>query len=119
MNFRAAANAVSTSADSSAGGCESSNNGLCDMATRARVMVISSGEFRRAEVNGGGEGCSDSGGVLREGGGRDVPVGADDHETDGVGVEPLLEPARGITDHRDVCGFAGVAGGCGVPVQLG
>src|SRR6476620_9374577 len=119
MNLRAAANAVSTSAASSAGGCESSNSGLCDMATRASVMVISCGEVSGGEVDGGGEGGGDCGGLLGEGRGGDVPVRADDDEPDGMGVEPLLEPGGGIADHRDVGrGVARVTGRC-VPVQLG
>src|SRR6478609_7964938 len=112
MNLRAAANAVSTSSVSSAGGCESSNSGLCDIAMRASVMVIS-------KVNGGGEGLGDGGGVLGERGGGDVPVGADDDETDGVGIEPGLQSPGGVTDDRDLGGFPWVTGRCGVPVQLG
>jgi len=46
MNFRAAPNAISTSAASSAGGCESSSSGLCDIEQSASVMVISCGEVR-------------------------------------------------------------------------
>jgi hypothetical protein len=57
--------------------------------------------------------------VLGHGGGRDVPVGPDDDEADRVGVEPGLQPAGGIAHHRDIQCFAGVAGRCGVPVQLG
>ena len=81
--------------------------------------MISRGEFSRAEVDGGGEGCGDCGGVLGERRGRHVAVGADDHETNGMGVEPLLEPARGIADHGDVRGGFPRVGGGSVPVQLG
>src|SRR6478752_3326915 len=113
MNLRAAAKAVSTSAASSAGGCESSSSGLCDIETRASVMVIS-------KVNGGGKGGGNGWGVLGEGGGGDVAVGANDDEADGVGVEPLFEPAGGIADHGDVDGsLSGVVGERIVPVQLG
>src|SRR6478672_12952994 len=100
MNLRAAAKAVSTSAASSAGGCESSNSGLCDIETRASVMVIS-------KVNGGGEGLGDGGGVLGERGGGDVPVGAADDETDGVGIEPGLQSPGGVTDDRDLADSRG------------
>src|SRR6478672_13189658 len=102
MNLRAAANAVSTSAVSSAGGCESSSSGLCDIATRASVMVISRGEGK-----GGGKGLGDGGGVLGERGGGDVPVGADDDEADGVGVEPGLQSPGGVTDDRDLADSRG------------
>ena len=59
------------------------------------------------------------GGVLGDGGGRDVPVGPDDHEADRVGVEPGLQPAGGIADHRDVGGLTRVAGRCGCPSATG
>src|SRR6478735_3769747 len=100
MNFRAASKADSTSAASSAGGSDSSSSGLCDMQTRASVMVIS-----WDEVSGGGKG----------GGGHEA-IRPDDDEADGVGVEPLLQPAGGVADHGDVGGFAWVAGRCRVPV---
>src|SRR5687768_1105384 len=109
MNVRATSNAVSTSAASSAGGCESSSSGVCDIETRASGIGISGGEGK-----GGGQGSGDRGGVLGHGGGRDVPVGPDDDEADRVGVEPGLQPAGGIADHRDVQAFSRVAGRCGV-----
>jgi hypothetical protein len=56
MNLRAAANAVSTSAVSSAGGSDSSSSGLCDIETSASVMVISCGDVSGGEVDGGGQG---------------------------------------------------------------
>src|SRR5690349_23605007 len=114
MNARAAVNAFSTSEASSAGGCESSSRGLCDIAQSASVMGVSGGE-----VKGGGEGGGDGRGVLSEGSGCDVPVGSDDDEADGVGVEPGLEPAGGVADHGHVGGLARVTGRCGVPMQLG
>ena len=58
--------------------------------------------------------------MLGQRGGSDVPVRADDDETDRVSVEPGLEPPGGIADDGDIRGcFPWVAGGCGVPVQLG
>ena len=96
MNFRAASKAISTSAVSSAGGCESSSKGLCDIVQSATVTVVSWGE-----VKGGGQCGGDGRGVLGKRGGRDVAVGSDDDEPDWVGVEPLLEPAGRIADHGD------------------
>src|SRR4051812_30412143 len=105
MNVRAAAKAVSTSAASSAGGCESSSNGLCDIEQTASVMAVS-----RGEVKGGGERGGDRCGVLGDRGGGDVAVGPDDDEADRVGVEPRLEPAGGVADDRDLGGLSWVAG---------
>ena len=53
--------------------------------------------------------------MLGDRGGRDVPVGPDDHEADRVGVEPGLQPAGGVADHGDVGGLTRVAGRRGVP----
>ena len=40
--------------------------------------------------------------MLGERGSGDVPVRTDDDETDGVGIEPGLEPAGGIADDGDI-----------------
>src|SRR5689334_13276466 len=105
MKRRAASNAVSTSAASSAGGCESSSSGLCDIEQSASVIAVSSGE-----VQGGGEGGGDRGGVLGDRGGRDVAVGPDDDEADRVRVEPRLQLSGGVAHDGDVEVLPGVAG---------